>query len=189
MRAGAVAVAGGALGTGTARAAAPTPTPQDDDVAYLQFGATAELVAVSLGAELLLSTVLTPADKRRIRALRDNTKLHRDRLSAVLGADAPQYGDFAIKLPAATGREEALGKALELANLIAGTYAAGVADVTDPATRTLLGRLLWSQAQHLSALRVLLGQPAAASGLPGGISLDDAGPRLDAYLADLEPPA
>lgn len=191
LRLGAATVAGSALLAVPARAAVPTPSPQGDDIAYVQFAATAELVSISLGARLVRSSAFTAGERRRLRALRAGDKEHFARLAAVLGPDAPQYGDFHIEVPTAgtDPRGKLLKLALELGTLIAGVYLSGVSDATDPATRGLLGRLLWSEAQHLSTVRTIAGHPAAASGLPGPVSVDDAAPRLDAFLGDAEPPA
>ena len=191
LRAGAVAVAGSALiGVPAARAATPTPTPVGDDVAYLQFSATAELVSISLGGEIARNSFFPADERRRIAVLRAAAKEHYARLAAVLGGDAPQYGDFHIALPPGKrSRAALLGKALDLGGLLAGVYLSGVSDCADPATRGLLGRLLWSESQALSVLRTIAGRPATSAGLPGPVSLDDAGPRLDAYLTDAVPPA
>jgi hypothetical protein len=192
LRVGVAAVAGSALVAVPARGAIPAPTPKGDDISYVQFAASGELVAVSLGQAMLVSPRVSAADKRRLRTLRDGDKDHLARLSAVIGPDdAPHFGDFHIALPAAAERtrDGLLGQALDLGELLAGVYLSGVTDTADAATRGLLGRLLWSEAQHLSVLRTLLGKPALASGLPAPVSLDDAAPLLDAYLADSEPPA
>lgn len=193
LQLGAATVAGaGLIGVPAAGAAPPTPAPAGDDVAYVQFAATAELVSVSLGAALITSRAFTAAERRTLTALRNGDKQHLARLAAVLGPDAPRYGDFHIRLPGASAlarRASLLRQAIGLGELLAGVYCSAVADVADPATRSLLGRLLWSEAQHLSSLRALAGQPASASGLPGPVSLEDATPRLDAFLGDAEPPA
>lgn len=196
LRLGAATVAGAGAGLiaapGAVRAAPPTPAPVGDDIAYVQFAATAELVSVSLGATLTTSRAFTAPERRTLTALRDGDKQHLARLAAVLGPDAPQYGDFHIRLPKASAlnlRASLLKQAVGLAELLAGVYCSGVGDVADAGTRTLLGRLLWSEAQHLSALRLLAGRSVTASGLPGPVSLDDATPRLDAFLGDAEPPA
>jgi hypothetical protein len=192
LRAGAFAAAGVAVGpAATARAGAPTPTPVDDDLGFLQFTATGELVAISLGAALLATPGFSRAERARLEAARAGTKAHYVRLAAVLGADAPQYGDFHIKLPAhpARTRERMLATAYALGTLVARVYVAGAAGAADPATRELLARLLWSEAQHLASIRVLQHLPALAGGLPSAIALDDAAPLLDAFLGDADLPA
>lgn len=190
LRLGAAGAVGSALVlAGSAQAAVPSPAPVGDDVAYLQFGATAELVLQSLYGEIDRNTFFPADERRRVAVLRAATKEHVARLAAVLGGDAPQYGDFHIALPPGKrSRRLLLGKALDLTGLLAGTYLSGVSDCADPATRTLLGRLLWSEAQQLSQLRAIDGRPVTSAGLPGPISLEDAAPRLDAYLTDAVPP-
>lgn len=190
LRLGAATVAGTALvAAAPARAAVPAPTPQGDDVAYLQFAATTKLVSVSLGATLLRSRGFDAATRKQLTTLRSSDKVHLQRLATVLGEDAPQFGDFDIALPPG-GRSRAalIRHATELSGLTAGVHLSGVTDCVDPATRTLLGRLLWSEATHLSTLHALAGRPVATTGLPAPISLDDAAPRLDAYLKDAVPP-
>ncbi|XAY05720.1 hypothetical protein DSM112329_02578 [Paraconexibacter sp. AEG42_29] len=187
---GAATVAGTALVAPSARAGLPAPVPVDDDVGYLQFTATGELVAVSLGTTLLQAPGFTAAQRQRLQALRAGSKRHLARLSLVLGADAPQFGDFDLQVPAPPGGtpKARLATSLDLAGLLAGVYLAAVSDTVDAATRGLHGRLLWSQAQQVSTLRVLSGLPSVAGGLPVPIPLEAAVPRLDAYLADAEPP-
>ncbi len=68
-----------------------------------------------------------------------------------------------------------------LEQLIAGVYLDGVTNASDAGSRELLGRLLASEAQHVSALNVLAGMPAT-DGLLSAVFPQQAGDELDRYV-------
>jgi hypothetical protein len=184
LRTGAAAALGLAAAPATTLAALPTPTPVGDDAGYLQFGALAERAALGFYRQARkMKGTWHAGERARLTAAIGQKVSHVQRLSAVLGADAPAASDFDVALPgsAFATRRGALTLGRRLEGLLTGVYVGAVAFTADPATRLLLGRLLANDAQQHAALSVLAGMPAAG-GLPDPIDLDTAGVELDRFL-------
>jgi hypothetical protein len=185
LRLGAAGAVAGVLGRGgVAVAAPPPPTPQGDDMGFVQWGAVAEMVSVAFWRRALDEGDFSDRIQRRLRAARDADREHLARLSAVLGDDAPKEEDFEIALPDAAFKTRAriLAFGLEIEQRVTGVYLDGVTRTTDQQTRLLLGRLLVSDAGHLSVLRGLDGRTIADSGLRNPVSVESAGDWVDRFI-------
>lgn len=180
LRLGAVTALAGVFG-GAASARAQSPAPQGDDLGYVQWGATAELLSVAFWERALDEGRFSAKAKRRLTAAREADKEHLERLNAVLGEDAPE---FEIVLPDGAFRTRAriLAFGQEIEQRVTGVYLDGVARTTDQETRLLLGRLLVADTQHVSLLRGLANEPLADTGLRTPLRVEPAGEWIDRYL-------
>lgn len=176
------AFAGG--GAATAAAQGPAPAPEGDDIGYVQWGATAELLSVAYWRQAIASEHFTDRAKRRLRAARDADAAHLRRLNAVLGEDAPSDDDFEIELPASAfrSRERILAFGQEVEQRVTGVYLDAVNRVVNPETRLLLGRLLIADTQHIALLRTLANEVVLDGGLRSPIRVETAGEWIDRYL-------
>jgi Ferritin-like domain len=176
LRLGAAGALGAVLG---APAVASAQTPQGDDVGYVQWGATAEMVSVAFWTRALDDGDFGARATRRLRAARDADREHLRKLNTVLGDDAPRGDDFEIALPARAfrSRERILELGAEIEQRVVGVYLDGVARTTDQESRLLLGRLLVSDTQHLTMLR-----GRTDGGLRNPIRIEEAGEWLDQFL-------
>ena len=173
----------GLVPAAAAHGAPPAATPVGDDVGFVQYGAIAERLGVAADTQALRTPGFTAAQRRELAAARAAKLRAAHRLDAVLGADAPQPGDFTIVLPAAQTRTRAdvLALATRLERLLCGVYTSATAYAQDPGTRMLLARLLASDAADLAQLHRLAGLRPSA-GLIEPIDVDTAGPAIDPYL-------
>lgn len=173
-----------AVAAPSAWAQGPAPAPQGDDIGFVQWAATAELVAVACWDGLATYVALDPRADRWVHAMRRADTVHRSSLDAVLGEDAPTGDDFAVELPKGSFRSLDRGLALaeDIHDHTVRVYLAGVAQAADPGTRLLLGQLLVSDTQHLDAVRALRGRSSVSGGLRGPLDLEAAGTWLDRFL-------
>ena len=160
------------------------PAPKGDDVGYVQWGATAEMLSIAFYTRALDSKQFSDRVERRLRAARQADREHLAKLNAVLGEDAPSEDDFQIELPNRRFRTEAriLNFGLEIEQRVTGVYLDGIARTSDQPTRLLLGRLLISDGQHLTMLRGLAGDPQADDGLRNPVRVETAGAWIDRFL-------
>ena len=173
-----------AVAAPSAWAQGPAPAPEGDDIGFVQWAATAELVAIACWDGLATRVALDATADRRVHAMRRGDTVHRSSLGAVLGEDAPTRADFAVALPkgAFRSRDRALALAEDIHDHTVRVYLAGVAQAADPGTRLLLGQLLVSDTQHLDAIRALRGRSSVSGGLRGPLDLQAAGTWLDRHL-------
>lgn len=180
----------GVLGAGAgllavpATAGATAPTPQGDDLGFVQFAAVGELVSLEFARAARRAPAISGGVQRRI-ALTRNTKLKQFwNLNGILGTDAVSPTDYEIVLRerdfATEQRIAALGERIE--TLLVGTCLSAVHNTEDRATRLLMGQLLAYEAQQLAWMRELRGVTNPAR-LPAPLSLEQAGPSLDRFLA------
>lgn len=185
LRLSAATAAGALVPTVTASAAGlPIPAPQGDDLGFLQFGVLAERVALdAYRAAADPSKGWTAAEKQLLRTIAAQKADHVAQLNAALGANAPAPDDYAVRLPATALATQRGTRALleRLERLLVGVYLAGAAFSADAATRLLIARLAVSDAQDLSALRGLRGDPVVTK-LPTPIDIEAAGDQLDTLL-------
>ncbi len=97
--AGAMATLTGAAIAPAAGAQAPPPTPQNEDIGFVQWAATAELVSVAFWERALAADRFGDVVAKRITAMRDADRQHLEALSAVLADEAPTTEDFTVVLP------------------------------------------------------------------------------------------
>ena len=168
----------------SARAAGPVPAPQGDDLGYVQWGATAELVCVAFWDRALASDRFGDRGRRWMSAMRVADIQHLAGLSSVLGEDAPTLDDFEVVLPQGAFRTRAgiLALGAEIEESITRAYLAGVTQTSDPGTRLLLGKLLVQDVGHVDAINSLGGGSSAFAGRRGPLELEQAGTWLDRHL-------
>ena len=155
--------------------------PQGDDIGYVQWGATAELLSVAFWQRALDDGGFSPRVARRLRAARDADRDHLRQAQRRARRGRAVADDFEIALPARAfrSRERILAFGAEIEQRVVGVYLDGVARTTDQETRLLLGRLLVSDGQHLTVLRGLAGDPLADTGLRNPLRVEPAGEWLD----------
>jgi hypothetical protein len=182
--AGALATLTGAAVAPAAGAQAPAPAPQGDDIGFVQWAATAEMVSVAFWDRAIAAKRFGDVVAKRMTAMRDADQQHLDALSAVLVDEAPTAEDFKVVLPkkAFATRAGIVALGGEIEESITRTYLAGVTATVDPATRLLLGKLLVQDVQHLDAIRELSGTSSAFAGQRGPLELEQAGEWLDQHL-------
>lgn len=182
--AGALATAAGTLAAVPARGAAPAPAPQGEDIGFVQWGATAELVAVIFWDRALAADRFGAETRSWFKAMRAADVQHLVDLSAILGDEAPTTDDFEVVFPRGTfgSRTGIVAAAADIEESITRTYLAAVTQTTDPATRLLLGKLLAQDVGHLDAIRSLDGRSSAFAGRRGPLGLEQAGQWLDRHL-------
>jgi hypothetical protein len=178
----------GAAATVVAAPLAPAfaaPTPKDDDLGFVGFAATAELVLLALYGRALGTRVLSADEKAHVLHLRRDDRRHYDALVPLLGEAAPVASSYDVSFPKGTfdsGRG-ILREAVKLERMLVGTLVTGLAATQDDETRLLLARILESDSVHLSVVRGALGSsPAFTPALPSPLSLEESGAKLDAYL-------
>lgn len=179
----------GALGVGTGLVSAPvataaTPAPKDDDIGFIQFGAVAELVSLKFFRMARQAPAVNGAPQQRLAQARDAKLRQFWMLNGILGTDAIQADDFEIVMPQEdfATRDGVLALGEEIEALLVGTYLSGVHNTEDRATRLLLGQLLAYDAQLLTWIRERRGARNPAR-MPVPVSLEEAGPKLDRFLA------
>ena len=183
--AGLAAAGTGSLLTAPGARAVP-PKPAEDDVGYVQFGVTAELVCAAFYRRALAAGDWTRGERRRLALAHEGDTRHLRTLNAVLAPQGPvQRSDFEIRFPAKTfsSRERILAQGQRLEKLTVGVYIDGVTNAADPGTRSLLARVLTADARHLAGLAELAGGTATTSGLQGATFLEPGGRELDTYLS------
>jgi Ferritin-like domain len=187
--AGLAAMSAAGLLRPAASGAADPIRPVGEDIGFVQWGATAELVSLAFYDRALHESLrwgargFSGAERTRLKLARATDAEHLRKLRFTLQSEAPDKGDFTVALPDAAFRDRRsiLDLGLELETLIAGVYLDGVTHAGDPGTRALLGRLLASESQHISALRVLGGQPAT-TGLLHAVYPEQASDALDRFV-------
>jgi hypothetical protein len=184
LRLGAAAAVGVLVPAAAASAQGlPTPAPQGDDIGFLQFGVLAEGASLDAYRAAAKADGWTAAEQALLRTIIRAKAQHVAQLTAALGSDAPAPDDYTVKLPRGAFATARASRAFleRLEQLLVGVYVDGAAFSADPATRLLIARLLTSDAQNLSALRGLRGDPVVAT-LANPIDLETAGDQLDTLL-------
>ena len=149
------------LGAAAAVVAAPlapafaAPNPQDDDLGFVGFAATTELVLLSLYGRALDTKVLSPDERAAVLHMRQDDRKHYDALVPLLGEAAPVASGYDISFPKGTfaSARAILLEAVKLERMLVGTLVTGLAATQDDETRLLLARILESDSVHLSVAR------------------------------------
>ncbi len=187
--AGAAAVSAAGLGLPARSRGADPIRPAGEDIGFFQWGAAAELVSIAFYDRALHESLawgrrgFSRTERTRLKLARSGDGEHLRKLRYTLAGDAPKATDFTIVLPDAAFRDRRsiLEFGTRLERLIAGVYLDGVTNAADPGSRELLGRLLASESQHISALNVLAGMPAT-DGLLSAVFPEQASDGLDPYV-------
>ena len=134
------------------------PNPQEDDLGFVGFAATAELVLLALYGRALNTKVLSPAERTHVQHMRGTTASTttpscrcsaRRRRSRARTTSASPKGTF-------DSARAILREAVTLERMLVGTLVTGLAATQDDETRLLLARILESDSVHLSAARSAL---------------------------------
>ena len=168
-----------AVGVGAAAAvvAAPlapafaAPNPQGDDLGFVGFAATTELVLLSLYGRALNAKVLSRAESAAVQHMREDDRKHYDALVPLLGEAAPVASGYDISFPKGTfdSSRAILREAVKLERLLVGTPGHRASPPRqDDETRLLLARILESDSVHLAAAQSAL---ALRPGLRAGAAL------------------
>jgi Ferritin-like domain len=181
LRLGAVGLGAGLLGGPVGTAAAQAPL--GDDRAFVRFGAIAELVSAEFYARARRAPKVGGDLQRRLAAVRDVKRAQFRTLNGLLGDDPVLLDDYGVVFGprgfASVQRIAALGERIE--TLAVGVYLTGLRDVTDPATRLVLGRALAYDAQQRAWMIELQGA-SNPTRTPGALTLEEAGRALDRFL-------
>jgi hypothetical protein len=183
------ATAAGALAAPATGAAAPPVAPVGEDLGFVQFVASAKLVALTLHDRIAAARLLPARPRRRLAALRRADADHLRRVAYALGDERPRRADFEYAFPPAALRDAdgALAELARLEELTAGMALLAAGFAADPGTRLLIARIGSADTGHLAELRLLRGRPPARSGLPDVPAFDRATEVLDSYLRPTVP--
>ena len=183
--AGAVAAVAGAVSAPAAGAVGPAPAPQGDDIGFVQWAATAEMVAIACWDRVLGGVRLDEHADRWVHALRRADTGHLAALNAVLGEEAPTEEDFAVKLPkrAFATQARALAQAEEIHDHLVRVYLQGRRAGDATPARACCSASCWSTTPSTSTRCArCAGSRSAFAGLRGPLDLEPAGAWLDGYL-------
>jgi Ferritin-like domain len=178
LGAGALAVGGPWL----ASAAAAT----EDEIAYANFGASAEFLVKDFYTKTLEAKVLPKPGLAVAKRGRSAAAQHARALSeALVGAGdvAPVEEDFEFVWPARTFRTEqsTVTTGLNVLRAVLGVYQSAGASVSDASYRVLYASLAASVGEQIGALDALSARPGAEP-FPIAMDLEAASGALDAYL-------
>jgi hypothetical protein len=183
LRMGAVGLGAGLLGrAGVASAQAP----QGDDLGYLFFGATGEFVSGEFYSRARRARSVSGDLQRRLAEVRTAKRRQLAAFNLILGEnDALLPDDFRVVFPEGTfASARSIGRiGARIEAMLVGVYLSAVQDVLDPATRLVLGRALAYDAQQRAWMRQLRGAGENPTRMPRPLTLEEAGPTLDQFLA------
>ena len=181
---GALAAVTGAVAVPAASAAGPAPAPVDDDLGFVQWAATAELVTVAYWDRALAERGFGEQAQRWMTAMRERRRGPPREARAPCSATARRSDrDFKVVLPkrklASRAATIAFGEELEehMLRVLLGAVSQAA---RSRARGCCSAQILVNDTQHLDSLRQLAGEPSAFAGLRGPLELEPAGDWLDA---------
>jgi hypothetical protein len=179
-----LATAGGL--TAAAVQARPVLGASDDELAFANFGVSAELLLEDFYARVLEARVFTGPRAKEMRRGRSAAAQHATALRDLLvgaGQTAPASEDFAFEWPRGTftGAASAMATGRVVLRALLASYQTAVASVADPSYRVLYASLAASAGQQLGALSALSGR-AGAEPFPVAVDLEAASAALERYL-------
>ena len=159
------------------------PAPQEDDVAFVQLGAVAELVTLRLYRAAAADQALEPRERRTFGRLAKQQAKSFAGLNKLLGDDELTDSDFGVRIPGEVLRSAAKTTALaaRFERLLAGLYLSGVQSTIDPPTRLLIGKRLAAASRDLTLIRALRGEKLNLKPLRR-LSVEYVGIQFDRYL-------
>ena len=159
--------------------------PVGDDLGFVRFAATAELVSADFYSRARKAPSVSGDLQRRLGEVRTAKRRTFNALNVILGDDAVLLDDFKIVFRKGTfASPESIGKlGAELEAVLVGVYLSAVRETLDPATRLLLGQALAYDAQQRAWMRELRGTKGNPTRMPRPLTLEEAGPTLDEFLA------
>ena len=179
-----------AVGASTVAVGAPWLTAAgaatDDDLAFANFSASAELLVRDYYSKLLEAKLVEGRGVGALRRGRSAASRHFKALGDLLigaGDVPPVEEDFAFEWPARTFRTSAT--ALETGHgvlrALLGAYQSAAATVTEPTHRVLYASLAASIGQQIGALASISGR-AGVEPFPVALDLEAASTALERYL-------
>ena len=173
-----------AVGGGPSLASAGAAT--DDELAFLNFGASTELLVKDYYTKALEAKLLAKAGLAAAKRGRAAAGQHARALSdALVGAGdvAPVAEDFEFVWPAKTFQtpQSTVTTGVAVLRALLGAYQSASAVVSDPSYRVLYASLAASVGQQIGALEALSGRPGAEP-FPVAMDLEAASDALEAYL-------
>jgi ferritin-like protein len=185
LRMGAVSLGAGLLAA-PAGVASAQAAPQGDDVGYLFFGATGELVSAEFYSRARKARSVSGDLQRRLAAVRTAKRRQFNAFNVILGEnDAVLPDDFRVVFPEGTfASTRSIGRiGARIEAMLVGVYLSAARDVLDPGTRLVLGQALAFDAQQRAWMRELRGANENPTRMPRPLTLEEAGPTLDEFLA------
>jgi Ferritin-like domain len=180
----------GAAGAGAATLGGPWLTAAqaapEEDLAFVNFAASAELLLADFYTKALASRVFPGPGGAALRGGRLSAREHGKALAQLLegaGDVAPVAEDFTFAWPARTFRtsEAAATTGLRVLRAMLGAYQSAIASVTEPTYRVLYAALAASLGQQLATLALLSGRSGIQS-FPVAMDLEAASTVLEPYL-------
>src|SRR5215210_1753102 len=152
----------------------------EEELAWLRLGASAELVAEAFSARAARSAALSAAARRRFAEARAADHRHYEALVAVIGPDAPTPADFSIGFPARTfaSRSRLIEVGLRVKRAIVGLNLGAAAAAGDDRLRALVARISVGESAHVAYLTSLAGRSVLRDALPKAIQQEEATARL-----------
>ena len=159
----------------------------DEDLAYANFGVSAELLLKDFYAKALEAKLVGGAGRGVLRRGRSASEQHAKALGALLtgaGDTAPVDEDFAFEWPAPTFKstKSTVTTGVGVLNALLGAYQTAAATATDANYRVLYASLAASIGQQIGALASLAPPPAGVESFPAALDLEAASDALDRYL-------
>jgi hypothetical protein len=177
-----------AASVGVAAFAAPAEAAgiPDSDLAHLRLLVAAELLKADFEARALASGKLDEPGAALVRRMRADDRAHYKGLASLLnGAGQPPAtaGDIDFHYPRGSlASQRSIGKlAWKLTSLGLGAYLGAVESVETAPLRLPLGQIAANEAQQLSALAALLGEPTIGSAFAASLQIDAVSNALDIY--------
>jgi len=159
----------------------------DEDLAYANFGISAELLLKDFYAKALEAKLVGGAGRGVLRRGRSASAQHAKALGQLLtgaGDTPPVEEDFAFEWPAPTFKSTAsvVRTGLGVLRALLGAYQTAAATATEPTYRALYASLAASVGQQIGALASLAPPPAGVESFPAALDLESASSALDRYL-------
>ena len=180
----------GAVGLGAGLLAGPVgfasaQAPQGDDLGFVRFAATAELVSTDFYSRARRAPWVSADLRRQFGEVRAEKRRQANALNLILGQDAVLRDDFRSVFAQGTfASRQSIGKVgARLEALLVGVYLSAVQETIDPATRLVLAQSLAYDAQQRAWMRQLRGAQGNPRGILRPLTLEEAGPTLDQFLA------
>ena len=180
----------GAVGAGAVALGSPlvatAGAATEDDLAFANFGASAEFLVKNYYTKAIEAKLFTGAKKNALKRGKSYAAQHVKALSDRLvgaGDVAPLEEDFEFVWPARTFKTEkdAVATGVEVLHALLGAYQTAAATVTEQSDRVLYASLTASVAQQVSVLAAFEGGHAVEP-FPVATDLETASDALENYL-------
>jgi hypothetical protein len=182
---GGVLLASGSAVSVLASAAAAATIP-DNDLAYLRLLIGAELLAADFQTQALAGNKLSAASASAVRQMLADEKAHYSSLAQLVTAagQIPATADD-IDFTYPSGSFTSEGAIMKLADTIEtltlGAYLGAIENVQTAQLRLPIGQIAANEAQHVSALAQLSGQPVIGRAFAPSLQIGAVSAALDAY--------